>query len=174
MTPLYSDPPWANGFRDRPNGLPSFSSALHEKFHRHGKALYWFVPFSIRIPGVRNRRLRLLVPNVARLHQSSVARFGRRRGTLLLFVAFASALFFIFALQKRFGTEDKKWPTPLFTSDPSTLVFGRKDLQNIWRWEVQSGHYPSTRESESAFLFCALIVSALHVPTSACAPQSQE
>jgi WD repeat and SOF domain-containing protein 1 len=28
-------------------------------------------------------------------------------------------------------------------------VFRRQQLQNIWKWEVESGHYPSHANSES-------------------------
>ena len=108
---------------------------------------------SLDIPGVRNRRLRIWVLNPARLHQLSVSRFGRKRGPLILALACASFIFAMFALAKRFGTEEKQWPAPLFREDPSTLVFGRDDLQKIWKWEVESGHYPSSHDSMSPFSF---------------------
>lgn len=105
---------------------------------------------SLDIPGVRNRRLRIWVLNPARLHQLSVSRFGRKRGPLVLALACASFIFAMFALAKRFGTEEKQWPAPLFREDPSTLVFGRDDLQKIWKWEVESGHYPSSHDIPKA------------------------
>jgi len=130
------------------NGLPIHSSAVQEKLHRHRDphSLSWIIPVSLAIPGLQNRRLRVLVPNPNRLHQLSVSRFGRKRGRLLLCFAFLIMIFTTFALAKRFGTEEKKWPAPF--TDPPTLVFKREDLQRIWQWEISSGHYPSRRASK--------------------------
>ncbi|KAF7347924.1 Glycosyltransferase family 32 protein [Mycena venus] len=58
-------------------------------------------------------------------------------------LVFVAMVFAMFALAKRFGTEEKTWPA--FTNDPPTLVFRREDLQRIWSWEIASGHYPSRR-----------------------------
>lgn len=57
-------------------------------------------------------------------------------------------MFIVFAIAQRFRTEEKQWSAPLFQGEPPTLVFGREDLQKIWQWEVQSGHYPSRRDSK--------------------------
>jgi DDB1- and CUL4-associated factor 13 len=89
------------------------------------------------------------MPNPGRLHQFSVARFGRKRGSLVLCLAFLALVFSVFALAKRFATRTKQWPT-LSPAEPSTLVFRREDLQRIWRWEIASGHYPSRQESKSS------------------------
>ena len=140
----------ANGFAEKHgNGLPTYSSssaAIREKRHRQQLSTPWLTTLSLPIPGVRTRRLRLLAPNIARLHQSSVARFGRRRGTLLLLLGFLSTFYLIFAIHKRFGTEERSWPTPISLGEPSSLVYRREDLQRIWEWEVAAGPYPSSRK----------------------------
>lgn len=130
--------------------LPQYSptstlpSAVQEKMSRRGQARPWLIPFAVPIPGVRTRVLRLWVLNPHRLHQSSIARFGYRRGSLVLLLGFCSLVLAAWALAKRFGTEEKKWPAPFM--DPPTLVFKREDLQKIWLWEIESGHYPSRRK----------------------------
>lgn len=128
--------------------LPSYSSAVQEKLGRRPQPPPWFTPVPLRVPGLHNRRLRVIMLNPLRMHHLSVTRFGRKRGSLLLFFAFLAVMFTTFALAKRFGTHEKKWPGP-FTGDPPTLVFKREDLQRIWQWEIASGHYPSRRSSES-------------------------
>jgi hypothetical protein len=139
-----------NGFRDltrSPNGLPVFTSAIHEKKKlRHAKASPWTFSIFLPIPGFRNRHFRLILPNVSLFHRVSLSHSSRRR-TLLLLFACVSITFIIFAIAQRFRTEEKQWSAPLFQGEPPTLVFGREDLQNIWKWEVQSGHYPSRRDS---------------------------
>jgi len=132
------------------NGLPSYSAAIQEKLYRHGRSSSWLVPLSTPIPGIRNRRLRLWVPNPARVHQVSVARFGRKRGTLLLCFGVFLFVFVTFAIHRRFNSPSKQWPT-FPTGDPPTLVFTRADLQRIWKWEIESGHYPSSQKSAVTF-----------------------
>ncbi|KAI0053360.1 glycosyltransferase family 32 protein [Auriscalpium vulgare] len=148
MAGLFSVPPRANGFREKsrsPNGIPLFSSsAIHEKRSRY--AASWTVPIHIPIPGVPGRSLRVPVPNLAAVHHMSVTHFGRRRGTLMLLVACVAAVVTVFSLAQRVRTSRKQWSAPLFTGEPSTLVFEREDLQQVWQWEIASGHYPSSRE----------------------------
>ena len=135
------------------NGLPSYSAAIQEKLYRHGRSSSWLVPLSTPIPGIRNRRLRLWVPNPARVHQVSVARFGRKRGTLLMCFGVFLFVFVTFAVHRRFNSSSKQWPT-FPTGDPPTLVFTRADLQRIWKWEIESGHYPSSQKSAVTFFVC--------------------
>ena len=149
------------------NGLPTYSSssaAVREKRHRQQYSTSWLTPVSLPIPGVRTRRLRLMTPNIARLHQASVARFGRRRGPFMLLLGFLATLYFIFAIHRRFGSGDRSWPTPISLGEPSTLVYRREDLQRIWEWEVAAGHYPSARRStclsSSDALFSKLLCSS--------------
>ncbi|KAH9937185.1 uncharacterized protein B0H18DRAFT_969493 [Fomitopsis serialis] len=136
-----------NGFSEKPlyNGLPTHSTAVREKWHRHHQTSSWLLPLSLPIPGVRTRRLRIMTPNPARLHQFSVTRFGRRRGPLVLVIGVLVTVFTIFALHKRFATPEKNWPT-LSPGDPPTLVYKREDLQRIWEWEIAAGHYPSIQK----------------------------
>lgn len=130
------------------NGLPTYSSAVQEKMHRHTRSLSWTVPVSVPIPGVRTRRLRLFMPNPIRMQQLGLSRVGRRRGPLVLCLLLILSLCTFFSFARRFGPEEKQW-TPNF-GESSTLVFGREDLQRIWKWEIASGHYPSKRESKSS------------------------
>jgi len=146
---MFSSNSRQNGFRDlsKPNGLPVFSSAIHEKKLRHSKVSSWTVSIFCPIPGFRNRRIHLILPNLSLLHHFILSRLSRRRGTLVIFFGCVSMVFIVFAVAQRFRTEEKQWSAPLFQGEPSTLVFGREDLQKVWQWEIQSGHYPSRRGS---------------------------
>jgi DDB1- and CUL4-associated factor 13 len=152
-----------NGFRDlsrSPNGLPVFTSSIHEKKLRHAKASSWTISIYLPIPGLRNRHLHIILPNLSLFHRFTLSHFSRRRGTLVLLLTCVSLIFTIFAIAQRFRTQEKQWAAPLFPGEPPTLVFGREDLQKIWRWEVQSGHYPSSRAS--AFFVGTLTSKRLH------------
>jgi hypothetical protein len=118
------------------NGLPSYSAAIQEKLYRHGRSSSWLVPLSTPIPGIRNRRLRLWVPNPARVHQVSVARFGRKRGTLLLCFGVFLFVFVTFAVHRRFNSSSKQWPTfppailrPSFSPEPIYSGYGSGRLK---------------------------------------------
>ncbi len=148
---MFSSNSRQNGFRDlsrSSNGLPVFTSAIHEKKLRHAKPSPWTFSIFFPIPGIPNRHFRLILPNISLFHRVSLSHPSRRRSTLVLLLACASTTFIIFAIAQRFRTEEKQWSAPLFQGEPPTLVFGREDLQNIWKWEVQSGHYPSRRDSK--------------------------
>lgn len=147
----FSVPQRGNGYVEKArltNGLPTYSSAVQEKMHRHSRSLSWTVPVSVPIPGVRARRLRLFVPNPIRMQQLGLSRVGRRRGPLIILFLLIVSLCTFFSFARRFGPEEKQW-TPNF-GESSTLVFGREDIQRIWKWEIASGHYPSKRESKSS------------------------
>jgi WD repeat and SOF domain-containing protein 1 len=147
---MFSSNSRQNGFRDltrSPNGLPVFTSAIREKKIRHTKTSPWTFSIFFPIPGFRNRHFRIILPNLSIFHRVSLSHSSRRRSTLVLLFACVSITFIIFAIAQRFRTEEKQWSAPLFQGEPPTLVFGREDLQNIWKWEVQSGHYPSRRDS---------------------------
>ena len=60
-------------------------------------------------------------------------------------------VFAAFAVHRRSDSSPSQWPTFL-TGDPPTLVFTRADLQRIWKWEIESGHYPSGQKSASCFV----------------------
>ncbi|KAH8120448.1 hypothetical protein DFH11DRAFT_1685740 [Phellopilus nigrolimitatus] len=133
--------------KTRISPLPTYSSAVHEKTAINGGRLQsgFFTTFYVPIPGVPGRQLRAPVPVPPLLYYSTVSRFGRKRGCLVLLLGAFTVLWTVFAFAKRFGTEEKQWPTP-FQSD-TTLVFQREDLRKIWEWEIASGHYPSSRKS---------------------------
>jgi WD repeat and SOF domain-containing protein 1 len=150
MTSVYlrDSPRASNGRRSAASGLPVYntssfsSSAVQEKLgHRN---------LSLSLGG-RRLHPRLLLLSPRRLYQSSASRFGRVKGCVILSLGILGFLFFIFALVKRFGTREKKWPRP-FLGDPPTLIYGREDLQRIWQWEIASGHYPSRRPSKQVIL----------------------
>ncbi|KAH8997597.1 glycosyltransferase family 32 protein [Lactarius akahatsu] len=148
---MYSSNSRQNGFRDlprSPNGLPIFSSSIHEKKLRHAKATSWTVSIFLPIPGLR-RHLRLVVPNLSLLYQFIFSQFSRRRGTLVLLFACVSIIFTVYAVAQRFGQRRSSGGS-IFTAESSTLVFGRENLQKIWQWEIESGHYPSSRDIPKA------------------------
>ncbi|KAF5384287.1 hypothetical protein D9615_003330 [Tricholomella constricta] len=123
--------------------LPKHSSAVEEKFHR--SSVSWTKPVSLPIPGVRTRRLRILVPNVGSLGQLRGARVRRSRGPIL--VCFACMALFLTVMVFSRNHSNRKWAEnwPPSTADSSTLVFKREDLQRIWKWEIASGHFPSAQ-----------------------------
>ncbi|TDL28714.1 hypothetical protein BD410DRAFT_781248 [Rickenella mellea] len=140
-------PQRGNGFREKPrtSPLPSYSSAIHEKHQLTTRPTSYFATLLLPIPGVHGRQLKIPLPIPSRIYHSTRARFGRKRGCLVLTLGAVIVLWTLFALTRRFGSGDKQWPTP-FQGEPSTLVYGRRELQKIWDWEIASGHYPSSRE----------------------------
>ncbi|EGO05214.1 hypothetical protein SERLA73DRAFT_164766 [Serpula lacrymans var. lacrymans S7.3] len=156
-------PQRGNGYAEKgrsTNGLPTYSSAVQEKMHRHSRSMAWVIPVSVPIPGVRTRRLRLYMLNPSRMHQFTLPRIGRKRGPLLLMALLLTAIVSIFVFARRFGTEEKQWTSNF--GESSTLVFGRDDLQQIWKWEIESGHYPSNSKiPEQVGLNSALLNPAL-------------
>ena len=158
-TSIYFPQQRGNGYAEkaRPaNGLPTHSSAVREKWQRHHQSASWLVPISLPIPGVHTRRLRLMLPNLSKLHHGTITRFGRRRGRMLLAAGFLAIVFTVvmmFSIRDRFVPEDRSWST---YSEPSTLVYRREDLQRIWEWEVAAGHYPSGQKGACSLCFtCA-------------------
>jgi DDB1- and CUL4-associated factor 13 len=126
------------------NGALPLPSAVQEKLHRHSHSSSWTKPILLPIPGVRTRRLRILVPYSGRLHQFGVSRLGRKRVPLVVCFACLTVVLIVFFFSKRM--DGPSWGEESTTaSEPSTLVFRREDLQRIWNWEISSGHYPSRR-----------------------------
>lgn len=124
--------------------LPSHSSAIEEKLERQQHRQSWTRPVSLSIPGVRTRRLRILVPNAGPFNTLRVNRMRRKRGPLLVALACLAVFFTVLLVSKSFGRSDwgDQWQGGS-TPEPPTLVFKRRDLQKIWKWEIASGHYPS-------------------------------
>lgn len=92
-------------------------------------------------------RLAMLSAWPINVYKTSVAKFGRRRGPALLCFCCLTLLLSTYTLHQRFVSTHKAWPVPWRGS--KAVVFGREELKKIWDWEVRSGHYPSTRPSES-------------------------
>ncbi|KAI0320357.1 hypothetical protein OF83DRAFT_602412 [Amylostereum chailletii] len=170
MSGLFSASPRSNGFRPS-NNLPMFSSAVQEKMHRSAQSMSWTLHVSMPIPGVSTRRLRLPLPNVPRMYRISASRFGRRRGFVVMVVAVVALFFTVFALSRRLGST-KQWPTPmdLVIRDPPTLVYEREDLQRIWKWEIESGHYPSSRDLPKLINFTVPPLNPALPPKSGMSP----
>jgi len=159
LSSYFSTQQRANGYPEKPrlsNGLPTYSSAVQEKLNRHGRSMSWVVPVTVPIPGVRSRRLRLFMPNPGRVDHLGASRFVRKRGPIIICFLLVVSIFTVFSFARRYGPEEKQWIPPNF-GEPSTLVFGREDLQRIWKWEIASGHYPSKRESKP----CPFLVPVL-------------
>jgi len=127
--------------------LPSHSSAVEEKLERQHKSS-WTRPVSLAIPGVRSRRLRIFIPNAGPFNHIHMARMKRKRGPMLVVVACLAVFLTVVIVTKGVGHSDwnNQWQGGA-TSESSTLVFKRVDLQGIWKWEIASGHYPSSQSS---------------------------
>jgi WD repeat and SOF domain-containing protein 1 len=124
-------------------GLPLNSSTSGKTSRSRG---YWaYLP----IPGVRDRLFRIWVPHIPPV----LVRGRKRRPFLLLCLAcffITSTILFIKKHRPRY---------PQSTGDePSTLVFRRNDLQHIWAWEIDSGHYPSRWRSKLLFNFSRFLI----------------
>lgn len=117
------------------NVLPLFSStssAEREKYASYATKTPWSV--IIPLPLQRTHQMRLYCINPRKLYAMTITRFGRRRGSLLLFLL---SIFCVALVKVLF-----------FRKERPTLVFRREDLQRIWHWEVSSGHFPSRQGSE--------------------------
>jgi DDB1- and CUL4-associated factor 13 len=132
--------------RDRPYytpSLPSYSSAVREKIHLQSSGRTWLIPMS-RPFSSHTRRIRLRDLSPSHLPHFRFTRVGRRRGFCRC-LAVLAGLCIVLVLFTLLGTEESHW-TPPFRD--STLVFDRQNLQRIWKWEIESGHYPSNGKSE--------------------------
>ena len=123
--------------------------APDDKRRRRGSSISWSLP-TITVPGARHGR-RLWVPNLRTIHQNSLLRYGRKRGSLVVFCAYLSLILIVFAFAKRFGSSQRTWHN---IGVSPTLVYKREDLQRIWLWEIASGHHPSRRQSQWRFPLC--------------------
>jgi WD repeat and SOF domain-containing protein 1 len=128
--------------------LPTHSSAVEEKLERQQRASgtfsSWTRPVSLPIPGVRSRRLRILLPNAVAgsFNNLRMSRMRRKRGPAFVALVCIAVCFAFVVLTKVIRRSRRgDWDTP--SGDPSTLVYKRGDLQKIWKWEIESGHYPS-------------------------------
>ncbi len=151
------------------NDLPTHSSAVEEKLFQKSHASFnsWTRPVFLPIPGVPTRRLRVLVPNISFFFPSSSSRGSivigsaasspflsagtasrimlvKRRRAPILIVFATLAIFLTFATLRNRGSQN--WEEGDSGESP-TLVYRRRDLQKIWQWEIESGHYPSHASS---------------------------
>ncbi|KAG7098498.1 hypothetical protein E1B28_000442 [Marasmius oreades] len=138
-------PSYARGRRMSRAGLDSLPKYAADDrkppILRRSRSASWSSYFSLSIPGIRHR-FRLWLPTPAGLRHLFSPRFGRKRGSFLVFLAYLALIFTIFALASRFGSRHKTWHS---ITSVQTLVFRREDLQRIWHWEIASGHHPSRR-----------------------------
>ncbi|KAK0459087.1 uncharacterized protein EV420DRAFT_1538217 [Desarmillaria tabescens] len=95
----------------------------------HHRSISWTTALHVPLPGGRNR-LRIPLPNLRALHAASVSRYGKRKGYALVFSIYTAVFLIIYALLPAFGVAP-------------TLVYRREDLKRIWKWEIESGHYPT-------------------------------
>ncbi|EAU84066.2 snoRNA binding protein [Coprinopsis cinerea okayama7 len=149
--------------------LPTHSSAVEEKLELINRNGPWLRSVFLPIPGVHHRRLRIYIPNI---HKLRLSRMRRKRSPL--FIGFACFLaFFTLVLVRSMSRPDWKrdWHNTVI-GEPSTLVFHRKDLQKIWRWEVASGHYPSRASIPKKLGFTGALVNP-GIPPSSNASKSQ-
>lgn len=101
----------------------------------------WFIPPPASTPIVQPRRVRVKI--VGHTHESTIS-WLNHRGIFTRCIAFLGGLSAVCVVLILLGTEESSW-TPTFRD--STLVFGREELQRIWRWEIDSGHHPSNAKS---------------------------
>lgn len=112
------------------------SSAVREKMDSQ-----WSIPLPASTPDARPRRVRVRI--VSHAHEQSISWLSRR-GLFSRCCAFLGGLFAVCVVLILLGTEETNWGPPF---RDSTLVFGREELQRIWRWEIDSGHHPSSAKS---------------------------
>lgn len=115
------------------NLLPIFSptsSAEREKYATYAAKMPWTI--IIPVSSGRTHRMRLYCVNPRKLYVLTIARVGRKRGLLFLFLSCILLVVLVV----------------FFRGERPTLVFRREDLQRIWYWEVSSGHFPSRQGSE--------------------------
>lgn len=104
------------------------------------------IPFPASASSARPRRVRVRVVSAA--HAQPISWLSRR-ALFSRCCAFLGGLLAVCAVLILLGTEETNW-APTFRD--STLVFTRDELQRIWRWEIDSGHYPSSAKSEASFI----------------------
>ncbi|KAF6751118.1 snoRNA binding protein [Ephemerocybe angulata] len=72
----------------------------------------------------------------------------RKRGPLFISLACVAVFLTVLLVTRSTGrsqtssTWDPEWQPAVVGSAP-TLIFRRQQLQDIWKWEIASGHYPS-------------------------------
>ncbi|EIW87349.1 hypothetical protein CONPUDRAFT_134549 [Coniophora puteana RWD-64-598 SS2] len=131
------------------DGLPTYSSAISEKIYLESRTSkgYW----TPRPPSIR-----LYLTNPRRLTKLTSTRITRRKSWLLFLVTITASLCFFYLFdfpslrRDKYPRSARDWPgiSVGFTKEvdesaSSTLVFEREEIQRIWQWEIESGHFPS-------------------------------
>ncbi|KAG8972056.1 hypothetical protein FRB90_010305, partial [Tulasnella sp. 427] len=134
-------------------GLLRYGSGIEEKQHlslttaspsrNSGRLSSTFITqFSIPIPGLR-RPITVPLPIPPAVWSFVVLKLGRKRASWLVWcVLLTFGWIFLWAIVK--WEKRGRWNDDS-SGEESTLVYGREDLRRIWQWEIDSGHYPSTR-----------------------------
>lgn len=137
----------------------TLSSAINEKA-THRSSASWSAHVLVPIPGVQSRKLRLVYPRLSTLRKQRIPLL-LSIACLTLFIYFYSP----FSSKANYNSADWKIEPPWTpAADPSTLVFRRGDLQKIWQWEIDSGHFPTRRSSMSllpSLLICLITYISL-------------
>ena len=131
--------------------LPTVANGSNEK-HFLKRTSAWTTIHFVPLPWPFSRRagvkqLKIVIPIPPKLYQS-LRGLGRARSKRFYNVLSAIALFAIlwnlYGFARRLGAP---LPPPPFQKKPTTRVFTQEDLRRIWEWEVESGHYQSSRKS---------------------------
>ena len=122
--------------RDRGRKSNGQSNGVNLETYHRSPLMSWTDPASSTLPSVPARRLRVPLSDIRYADQLYGRRIGRKKGRLLLCLFIFSMGCIFFALAKLLRSTRRR-----------TLVFGRENLQCIWKWEIESGHYPSNRGS---------------------------
>ncbi|RXW17663.1 hypothetical protein EST38_g8188 [Candolleomyces aberdarensis] len=122
----------------------SAADGKFDRSHKSHPSIQWTRPHFVAIPGVHNRRLRIYLPNLASFNPLRISKLRRKRGPLFISFACLAVFLTVLLVTKSLGRSDwnSDWSNDP-TDDGPTLVFHRKHLQQIWKWEIESGHYPS-------------------------------
>lgn len=146
--------------RHKAADLPKY---YYDDKRRKRPHISWAIQTSIPIPG-STQSPKLWIPNFHRLHQTIVARHGQKRGAVLILCFYLAIFFLLFGFSKRFMSRRRAWPG--IGASP-TLVFKREDLMRIWLWEIDSGHYPTRRESTSLSVSIIILLTDCTSPKAA-------
>lgn len=143
------------GYINLNGALPS-PSAVQEKRGRYHTP--WTRTFLLPLPGLKTRRLRIIVPNLVPILPAGLIRITTRRGPFFVCLACFAVVLTVVMVSKGLGASDwsEQWPTGT-SVDPSTLVFRKEDLQRIWNWEIASGHFPSHQSSMLLHFYCVFL-----------------
>jgi WD repeat and SOF domain-containing protein 1 len=119
----------------KPNILPTHSNSANVGA-QHRRSSESFMPWTDPVSSFVLRRLRVPLSDPRHVNPLDTRHGGRKKSKLFQCLCIFSIGCIIFAFVKFIRSKDKR-----------TLVFGRENLQQIWKWEIESGHNPSYRKS---------------------------